>query len=37
MRDQLVDDVREQMGLDLAEILGKHAPDALEREVAQLV
>src|ERR1035441_7835489 len=35
--NEFVDDVREQVGLELAEILGEHAPNALEREVAQLI
>jgi len=35
--DEVVDDLREQVLLELSQILGKHAPDRLQEEVAQLV
>ncbi len=35
--DEVVDELREQVLFELAEILGEHAPDGLQEEVAQLV
>lgn len=37
MRDEVVDDLGEEMALQLAEILGEHAPDRLQQKIAQLV